>query len=93
MKIEAFSPDDAIELDRRLKARGRGRKYDIDGMGEWAVLALPIELDGLALRSAVASVVAAGKRRGWTMVRVGTHRVVRVGKPEDRPRVGPVEPF
>ena len=71
---------DLAVLDRTIKPRGRPLKYDIESVKEWEGFDLPQYLDGAALLSAVKSVVASGRRRGWNMVRTETHRLVRVGK-------------
>ena len=66
-------------LARRLKPRGRPPIYDIDGLREWEVYEIPAHIQDGKLLSAVNAIQRAGKRRGWEIVRVGTHRVVRKG--------------
>lgn len=85
MGFDVFRDEDNVALNARMKARGKGRKYDIDQLKEWGIFTLPSALEGKQLVSAVNSVIAAGKRRGWELVRTGTHRITRVGDPKARP--------
>ena len=77
--MDKLTAADVAALDRRLKARGRPLKFDVDSVPEWGVFVVPEHLEGAALLSAVKSVQAAGKRRGWIFSRTGTHRLVRIG--------------
>ena len=75
-------------LARQVKPRGRPPVYDIDGLMPWQVFEIPAHVEGAKLLSAVNAIQKAGKRRGWEMVRVGTHRMVRRGAPGTMPNKG-----
>ena len=74
-----LTESDIAVLKRRVKARGRPLVYNIDHLKPWEVYELPSHLVGQKLLSAVNAVTRAGKRRGWTMARVGPYRMVRMG--------------